>query len=50
MDFVSKDVFHKCVAVWKYDKRCLNGGPFVYFAVESFVVNDGDEKAKGRRV
>jgi hypothetical protein len=33
-------------AVWKYDKRCVNGDPFVYFAVESLAVNDGDEKVK----
>ncbi len=30
----------KCVAVWKYDKRC------VYFAVESLAVSNGDEKIK----
>ncbi len=43
---VSKDGVHKWVAVWKYDKRCVNRDPFVYFAVESLTVNDGDEKVK----
>lgn len=31
VDFVSCAGVHKCVAVWEYDKRPLNGGSFVYF-------------------
>ena len=31
VDHVSRDGKHKCVMVWLYDKRPINGGDFVYF-------------------
>jgi len=33
VDTVSADGVHKCVAVWKYDKRLANGSPVVYFGM-----------------
>jgi len=33
VDSVSKDGQHKVVAVWEYDKRAVNGAPFVYFGM-----------------
>jgi len=30
---VSRSGVHKCVAIWKYDKRRFNGAPFVYFGL-----------------
>merc|ERR1712061_664031 len=34
VDSVSKDGQHKVVAVWEYDKRAVNGAPFVYFGMK----------------
>ena len=34
VDTVSRDGEHKVTAMWKYDKRPVNGGPFVYFCTE----------------
>lgn len=31
VDTVSRSGVHKCVAIWKYDKRMFNGSPVVYF-------------------
>ena len=31
VDCVSRDGEHKCVAIWKYDKRIYNGSPVVYY-------------------
>ena len=31
VDTVSRDGVHKCVAIWKYDKRIFNGSPVVYY-------------------
>ena len=31
VDTVSRDGVHKCVAIWKYDKRIYNGSPVVYY-------------------
>ena len=31
VDTVSRSGVHKCVAIWKYDKRMYNGTPVVYF-------------------
>lgn len=31
VDHVSRDGIHKCVMVWVYDKRPVNGASFVYF-------------------
>lgn len=33
VDSVSRDGNHKVVAVWEYDKRAVNGAPFVYFGM-----------------
>lgn len=33
VDTVSRNGKHKVVAVWEYDKRVMNGAPFVYFGV-----------------
>ena len=33
VDTVSRSGVHKCVAIWKYDKRMCNGSPVVYFGV-----------------
>ncbi|TYZ68349.1 hypothetical protein PybrP1_012567 [[Pythium] brassicae (nom. inval.)] len=33
VDTVSRNGVHKVVAVWEYDKRVVNGAPFVYFGV-----------------
>ncbi|EQC37912.1 hypothetical protein SDRG_04930 [Saprolegnia diclina VS20] len=33
VDTVSRDGVHKVVAVWEYDKRPVNGAPFVYYGV-----------------
>eukprot|EP00597_Dinobryon_sp_UTEXLB2267_P000335 CAMPEP_0170072938 /NCGR_PEP_ID=MMETSP0019_2-20121128/10460_1 /TAXON_ID=98059 /ORGANISM="Dinobryon sp., Strain UTEXLB2267" /LENGTH=483 /DNA_ID=CAMNT_0010282177 /DNA_START=226 /DNA_END=1677 /DNA_ORIENTATION=+ len=34
VDTVSRNGEHKVVAIWRYDKRAMNGGPFVYFCTE----------------
>jgi len=34
LDIISKAGEHKCAALWRYDKRFVNGSPFVYFATE----------------
>lgn len=33
VDTVSRNGEHKIIAVWEYDKRVVNGAPFVYFGV-----------------
>ncbi|KAJ0403433.1 hypothetical protein ATCC90586_001722 [Pythium insidiosum] len=33
VDTVSRNGVHKVVAVWEYDKRSVNGAPFVYYGV-----------------
>ncbi|OQS06403.1 hypothetical protein THRCLA_01559 [Thraustotheca clavata] len=33
VDTVSRNGEHKVVAVWEYDKRAVNGAPFVYYGV-----------------
>jgi len=33
VDTVSRSGVHKCIAIWKYDKRMCNGSPVVYFGV-----------------
>ena len=33
IDTVSRSGVHKCVAIWKYDKRMCNGSPLVYFGL-----------------
>lgn len=34
VDTVSRDGEHKVVALWRYDKRQVNGAPFVYYCTE----------------
>mmetsp|Transcript_8553 Transcript_8553/g.12549 ORF Transcript_8553/g.12549 Transcript_8553/m.12549 type:complete len:959 (-) Transcript_8553:121-2997(-) len=46
IDIVSKGGQHKVAALWKYDKRSINGAPFVYHATE---LVDADTKV-GRAV
>lgn len=41
IDVVCKDGEKKVAAIWKYDKRPLNGAPFVYFSTEIY---DGEHK------
>lgn len=33
VDTVSRNGVHKVVALWEYDKRAVNGAPFVYYGV-----------------
>ena len=35
VDTVSRDGVHKCVAIWKYDKRIFNGSPVVYYGARA---------------
>jgi len=39
VDCVSRDGEHKCVAIWKYDKRVYNASPVVYFGMELLEVD-----------
>jgi len=45
IDTVSCEGVHKIVALWKYDKRLINGSPFVYFSTE-LVPNSDNATAK----
>lgn len=45
VDSVSVEGVHKCVALWRYDKRPCNGAGFVYFAMELFQSEDGAREA-----
>ncbi len=36
IDMICKDGEKKIAAIWKYDKRPVNGAPFVYFATEIY--------------
>ena len=40
VDTVSRSGVHKCVAIWKYDKRMFNGSPVVYFGIRLMSVDD----------
>lgn len=40
VDTVSRDGVHKCVAIWKYDKRLFNGSPVVYFGMRLLQIDD----------
>mmetsp|Transcript_11395 Transcript_11395/g.35088 ORF Transcript_11395/g.35088 Transcript_11395/m.35088 type:complete len:516 (-) Transcript_11395:71-1618(-) len=44
VDSVSVEGVHKCVAIWRYDKRPCNGAGFVYFAMELFQSDGGDRE------
>jgi len=39
VDTVSRSGVHKCVAIWKYDKRVFNGAPVVYFGMRLMPVD-----------
>eukprot|EP00908_Phaeocystis_cordata_P022322 Transcript_4743.p1 GENE.Transcript_4743~~Transcript_4743.p1 ORF type:complete len:207 (-),score=102.38 Transcript_4743:961-1581(-) len=41
VDTVSRNGVHKCVAIWRYDKREFNGAPFVYFGMQLLPI-DGE--------
>jgi len=45
VDAVSRDGVHKVVAIWKYDKRSVNGANFVYFGMSlvDFFGDDADQ-------
>mmetsp|Transcript_20851 Transcript_20851/g.34402 ORF Transcript_20851/g.34402 Transcript_20851/m.34402 type:complete len:609 (+) Transcript_20851:154-1980(+) len=48
IDVVCRDGERKVAALWKYDKRPMNGAPFVYFATQLIPAasNDGEESKK----
>lgn len=39
VDTVSRDGVHKCVALWKYDKRVYNGAPVVYYGMQLLAID-----------
>jgi len=43
VDTVSRDGVHKCVAIWKYDKRIFNGSPVVYYGMRFLAIDDEPE-------
>ena len=47
VDTVSRDGVHKCVAIWKYDKRRMNGAEVVYFGTKLLRVDDPREPRLG---
>jgi len=46
VDTVSRNGVHKCVAIWKYDKRKFNGAPVVYFGMR-FLPIDAEPRLRG---
>jgi biotin carboxylase len=40
VDSVSLDGAHKCVAIWKYDKRVYNGSAVVYYGMRLLEIDD----------
>lgn len=50
VDTVSATGTHKVTALWKYDKRAVNGAPCVYFATILQGAGEEEEEAEGRRV
>mmetsp|Transcript_46665 Transcript_46665/g.107091 ORF Transcript_46665/g.107091 Transcript_46665/m.107091 type:complete len:565 (-) Transcript_46665:651-2345(-) len=40
VDTVSRNGVHKCVAIWKYDKRRYNDAPFVYFGMRFMPIEE----------
>ncbi|KAL9182807.1 hypothetical protein ACHAXT_004086 [Thalassiosira profunda] len=48
VDVVCKDGERKAAALWRYEKRAVNGAPFVYFATE--LVSANDEEGIGKAV
>ena len=47
VDMVSRDGVHKCMAVWEYDRRAVNGGGFICFGQRLLTVHD-DEHNDGK--
>lgn len=45
IDTVSRNGVHKCVAIWKYDKRVFNGAPVVYFGMRLLPIDAEPELA-----
>jgi len=43
VDTVSRDGEHKCVAIWKYDKRIFNNSPVVYYGMRFLAIDDEPE-------
>jgi len=43
IDTASRSGVHKCVAIWKYDKRPLNGVPIVYYGLHLLSIDDEPE-------
>ncbi|GAB5034737.1 Hypothetical protein NocV09_02100420 [Nannochloropsis oceanica] len=50
VDTVSATGTHKVTALWKYDKRAVNGAPCVYFATILQGAGEEEEETEGRRV
>ena len=46
VDTVSRDGVHKCVAIWKYDKRVYNNAPVVYFGMQLLPIDAEPELAE----
>lgn len=46
VDSVSLEGQHKCVAIWEYDKRPINGAQFVYFGMRLYQSDDGARESK----
>ena len=46
VDHVSVEGVHKCVAIWRYDKRPCNGAQFVYYCMELYQSEDGVRESK----
>lgn len=42
VDMVSREGQHKCMAVWEYDRRAVNGGGFVCFGQRLLTVDDDE--------
>jgi len=40
VDTVSRDGMHKCVAIWRYDKREANGAPVVLYGMHPLGITD----------
>jgi hypothetical protein len=50
VDVVCRDGEMKVAALWKYDKRAVNGAPFVYFATQLVDVAGEDGNSEGNEV
>eukprot|EP00804_Cyclotella_cryptica_P016588 CCRYP_001928-RA/>CCRYP_001928-RA protein AED:0.04 eAED:0.04 QI:0/-1/0/1/-1/1/1/0/656 len=50
VDVVCRDGEMRVAALWKYDKRAVNGAPFVYFATQLVGVVGEDGNTEGKEV